>query len=119
MLEIATIEQIPPEGVRFRYKDGPFEEDGILLRVGENGVVAFKNECRHLPMPLDDREPGQIWDDRRAHLLCAAHGALYRPDDGYCVSGPCEGSHLRSLPVSVVEGRVLLDESKLGGFFNV
>lgn len=119
MLEIAAVDQIPPDGIRFRYHDGPFEEEGILLRVGAVGVVAFKNECRHLPMPLDDREPGQIWDDRRAFLMCAAHGALYRPDDGLCVSGPCEGSHLRTLPVEVVEGRVVLDESRLGGFFNV
>lgn len=119
MLEIATVDQIPPEGIRFRYHDGPFEEEGILLRTPAGGVVAFKNECRHLPMPLDDREPGQIWDDRRAHLMCTSHGALYRPDTGLCISGPCEGSHLRQLPVAVADGRVVLDESKLGGFFNV
>ena len=32
-------------------------------------------------------------DDRR-HLLCHAHGAIYRPSDGLCVSGPCVGASL-------------------------
>jgi nitrite reductase/ring-hydroxylating ferredoxin subunit len=119
MLQIATLDQIPPEGLRFRYHDGPFEEEGLLLRTRDGRVVAYKNECRHLPMPLDDRDPGVLWDDRRVHLVCSAHAAMYRPDDGLCVSGPPEGSHLRSLPILVDGERVLLDESKLGGFFNV
>ena len=43
MERIADAAEIPPEGLRFPYRDGPFEEEGILLRVADGGVRAFKN----------------------------------------------------------------------------
>jgi nitrite reductase/ring-hydroxylating ferredoxin subunit len=119
MQRLAALDEIPPRGVVFSYREGPFDERGILLRSADGGVRAYKNECRHLPMPLDDREPGDLWDPHGRHLVCNSHGALYRPDDGLCVSGPCEGSHLRTLPVIVRDGEVFLETDKLGGFFNV
>jgi nitrite reductase/ring-hydroxylating ferredoxin subunit len=117
--QLGKVEDIPREGVHFTYEDGPFEERGLLLRSGDGTVSAFKNECRHLPMPLDDREPRILWDSTGRYLECSSHGARYRPSDGLCVSGPCRGSHLRALPIVVEDGEVLLDTSKLGGFFAV
>ena len=119
MERIATLADIPSNGLRFTYNDGPFEEEGILLRIADGEVRAFKNECRHLPMRLDDREPRDLWDSSNRYLVCNSHGARYQPSDGLCVSGPCEGSHLRSLPVVIRDGEVLLDTSKIGGFFDV
>ena len=119
MQRIASVHEIPAEGLRFTYKDGPFDEEGILLALGNGEVRAYKNECRHLPMPLDDRDPGELWDPDRRWLVCNSHGARYRPDDGLCVAGPCEGSHLKALPIHVHDGEVFLDTSKIGGFFNV
>ncbi len=118
MQELARIADVPVWGMRFTYKDGPFDEEGILLQVADGEVRAFKNECRHLPMRLDDREPADLWDPDGRHLVCSSHGARYRPADGLCVAGPCKGSHLRSLPIEVHEGTVYLDTSRLGGFFN-
>ena len=119
MERIAALADIPTNGLRFTYKDGPFEEEGILLKVTDGEVRAYKNECRHLPMRLDDREPGDLWDSSNRYLVCNSHGARYQPSDGLCVSGPCEGSHLRSLPVVIRDGEVFLDTSKIGGFFDV
>jgi len=116
---LGRIEDIPREGLQFTYKDGPFDERGLLLRSADGTISAFKNECRHLPMPLDDREPRSLWDRTGRFLECSSHGARYRPSDGLCVSGPCEGSHLRPLPIVVQDGEVLLDTSKLGSFFDV
>ena len=118
MDRIAGFDDIPAEGILFDYKEGPFDEQGILLRTGD-GVKAYKNECRHLPMRLDDREPAEIWDPHKRYLVCNSHGARYRPDDGLCVAGPCEGSHLKELPVVVRDGDVFLETDKVGGFFNV
>lgn len=101
------------------YMDGPFETEGILILLSNGEVRAFKNECRHLPIRLDDREPSGLWDASGEFLMCSSHGARYRPDDGLCVEGPCKGSHLKQLPIQVVEGEVYLDTSKIGGFFNV
>ena len=119
MERIAALDDIPTEGLRFSYRDGPFDEEGILVRLHEDEVRAYKNECRHLPMRLDDREPRELWDSSGRYLVCSSHGARYQPRDGRCVSGPCEGSHLKALPIEVLDGEVFLDTSKIGGFFNV
>jgi nitrite reductase/ring-hydroxylating ferredoxin subunit len=116
---IAKLDEIPSTGMKFTYREGPFDEEGILVKMGGGEVRAFKNECRHLPMPLDDREPGDLWDPHGRYLVCNSHGARYNPDDGLCVAGPCEGSHLKALPIHVCDGEVYLDTSKVGGFFDV
>jgi nitrite reductase/ring-hydroxylating ferredoxin subunit len=40
------------------------------------------------------------------HLVCATHGALFRPADGACVAGPCAGDRLAPVDVEVREGDV-------------
>ncbi len=119
MQRLGTVAGIPEAGLTFSYRDGPFEEEGLLLRLADGTVRAYKNECRHLPMRLDERAGGGLWTADRRLLVCAAHGARYRPEDGLCVAGPCEGSHLRKLPLVVRDGEVWLDTTKLGGFFAV
>ncbi len=114
---IATAGEIPREGLRFTYKEGPFDQEGILVRLPGGQLRAYKNECRHLPIPLDDRDPGTLWDAAGSRLACSAHGALYRPEDGLCIAGPCEGSHLRELPLIVENDTIWLDTSGIGGFF--
>jgi nitrite reductase/ring-hydroxylating ferredoxin subunit len=119
MIAIARVDDIPPDGLRFTYPAGPFEDEGILLRLPDGAVRAYKNECRHLAMRLDDREPRHIWDDANRHLVCSSHGAAYRPEDGLCVSGPCRGSHLRQVPVVIRDGEVFVDTAATGAFFEV
>ncbi len=119
MRELARVADVPMWGMRFTYKDGPFDEEGLLLQLPGGEVRAYKNECRHLPMRLDEREPAELWDATGDHLVCSSHGARYRTEDGLCVAGPCRGSHLKTLPIEVRDGVVYLDTSKLGGFFNV
>ena len=104
MDRIAAVDDIPTEGLRFSYREGPFDEEGILLRLHDGEVRAYKNECRHLPMRLDDREPSELWDPSGRFLVCSSHGARYQPSDGLCVGGPCEGSHLKALPIDVQDG---------------
>ncbi len=70
-------------------------------------------------MRLDGREPATLWDDRGRHLVCNSHGALYQPEDGLCISGPCRGSHLREVPIVVRNGEVAVDTSSAGSFFDV
>ena len=67
----------------------------------------------------DDREPRDLWDPSGRYLVCSSHGARYQPSDGLCVGGPCEGSHLKALPIEVQDGEVFLDTSKIGSFFDV
>lgn len=53
-------------------------------------AYAYLNRCTHVPMELD-YQPNRIFDDSGEWLLCATHGAAYRPDTGDCGGGPCRG----------------------------
>lgn len=56
----------------------------------EDRPHAYLNRCTHVPMEMDYQE-GQFFDDTGQWLLCATHGAAYRPETGHCVGGPCRG----------------------------
>ena len=68
---------------------------------------AYINSCRHMVTPLDFVRHQFLSADGR-HLMCATHGALYEPDTGLCVDGPCEGQSLYSLPVVVDRGEIVV-----------
>jgi nitrite reductase/ring-hydroxylating ferredoxin subunit len=54
----------------------------------EGKVYAYLNRCRHVAMEMD-YQPNRFFDDTGLWLLCATHGAVYQPDTGACVGGPC------------------------------
>jgi nitrite reductase/ring-hydroxylating ferredoxin subunit len=60
---------------------------------------AYLNRCTHVAMELD-WQPNRIFDDTGQWLLCASHGAAYRPDTGQCAGGPCQGGLVK---IGVVE----------------
>ena len=95
---IAAVADVPTSGLGFRYTSGPFTEGGILV-LTEAGIRGWRNRCRHLAVPLDHDAPGRFVTSDRRHLVCGKHGALYRPEDGTCVVGPCLGARLRALPI--------------------
>jgi nitrite reductase/ring-hydroxylating ferredoxin subunit len=90
--------------IRFAFDRGGREEEGFLVRHA-SGFAAYRNRCRHADSPLDMGD-GEFFDDEGRSLRCRLHGALYRPDDGACVEGPCAGSALESFEV-VREDRTL------------
>jgi nitrite reductase/ring-hydroxylating ferredoxin subunit len=57
--------------------------------------------------PLDFVRYQFLTEDGR-HLVCMTHGALYEPETGLCVDGPCKGLSLYQLPVHVDGGEVLV-----------
>lgn len=70
----------------------------FLIRMGE-AVFAYANSCPHLGSPLDWR-PDRFLDRDGRHILCATHGALFRIEDGFCLSGPCAGERLRPVAIA-------------------
>lgn len=77
-----------------------------LFVVRKDGVLAaFRNRCPHTGAPLEWL-PDQFFDLDRSFIQCAMHGALFRPEDGYCVRGPCAGQSLDRLELEVRQGRV-------------
>lgn len=90
--------------------DGTPREALVLLDDGEQ-VRAYLNRCRHLPIPIDGGTRRFLDDDER-HLICRTHGALYRREDGYCVSGPCRGLSLHPIRFEIDdEGIIWVEET--------
>ena len=78
---------------------------GFVVRTGGE-VRGYLDRCPHADWPLAINDARRLTKDG-AFLLCTGHGALFRPDDGLCVSGPCEGRALQAWPVVVRDGVVL------------
>jgi nitrite reductase/ring-hydroxylating ferredoxin subunit len=75
--------------------------DAVVFFVRYGGeAYGYLNRCAHVPMELDWVE-GQFFESSGLYLMCATHGAIYAPDTGKCVGGPCRGGRLR--PVQVDE----------------
>jgi nitrite reductase/ring-hydroxylating ferredoxin subunit len=70
-------------------------------------VFGYLNRCPHTGAPLE-WQPDQFLDLDGAFIQCAVHGALFRPEDGRCVRGPCAGQALEPVAVVVRDERVLL-----------
>lgn len=77
---------------------------GFVVRF-QGRVRGYLNECRHVPSELD-WQPGRFFDRDGLYLICATHGAMYRPGDGFCIQGPCAGQRLVALTVEERDGQV-------------
>ena len=62
-------------------------------------VLAYRNRCPHLKIPLEWQEDNFFCKDTDL-LRCATHGALFLPENGQCVSGPCAGQALEPLDLA-------------------
>ena len=70
---------------------------GFLVNHGA-GHRAYVNRCPHAGTPLD-AWPNEFYTEDGRYLICATHGAVFAPDTGVCVEGPCPGARLEALPV--------------------
>ena len=53
-------------------------------------AYAYLNRCSHVPMEMD-YQPDRFFDSTGHWLICATHGAMYHPQTGACLGGPCRG----------------------------
>lgn len=105
-LDLCGLDDVADPGAKsFRFRDDEALFAGVVVR--RNGEIrGFVDSCPHAGWPLS------MMDDRYftrtgEHLLCAGHGALFRPDDGICVAGPCAGRALEPWPVRVRNRRIV------------
>ena len=98
------------KGVRFAVDEAGGEDKGFAVRhLGR--ACAFVNRCPHLGTELD-WEPGEFFDVAGVYLVCSTHGAIFEPDTGLCVAGPCRGASLERLAVREQGGQVYLLEDE-------
>jgi nitrite reductase/ring-hydroxylating ferredoxin subunit len=97
------------KGVRFALPRAGGEGKGFAIRF--DGVAhGFVNVCPHAGTELD-WQPGEFFEESGLYLVCATHGALFEPDTGLCIAGPCQGMRLQPLTVEESHGQVRFHES--------
>lgn len=75
-------------------------EIDVVLLARRGTITAFRNECAHQGLPLDNA----LVDEADGTLTCAWHGLCYDIATGECTSLP--GGQLEQFPVQVVDGLV-------------
>jgi nitrite reductase/ring-hydroxylating ferredoxin subunit len=99
---------VPEGGGRgFRLGDGAAQLAVFVIR-RHGALRAYVNSCPHVGTPLDFI-PDRFFARDGTHLLCGTHGALFRPEDGLCVDGPCAGKRLTPAPIRVAEGEIVVE----------
>lgn len=94
------------KGLRFTVRHHGRPEPAFAVRY-DGAVRAFLNRCAHVAVELDWME-GEFFDLSGLYLICSTHGAMYLPDSGRCVGGPCSGRALMPLQVEESNGQVFL-----------
>jgi len=92
------------EGREVVFGQEPGELRIFVVRRGPH-AWAYVNCCPHNYIPLND-QPDRFTTFDHEWLICSAHGAVFRYEDGFCEDGPCRGRSLESVPVAVVDGVV-------------
>lgn len=71
-------------------------------------VFVYENRCPHRGIPLE-WVPDQFLDSSNRLIQCATHGALFLPENGECIAGPCAGASLRPRASHISNGYLWLD----------
>lgn len=77
----------------------------VVVRRGES-VWGYLNCCPHNYIPLND-QPDRFVTFDHEWIICTAHGAVFRYEDGYCEDGPCRGRALEPVPVTIASGEIV------------
>lgn len=98
---------------KFKFQEGPHTVEAFLVRFGER-IFAYRNQCRHISLSLDWME-NEFFDKSERLLMCRNHGALFEPESGLCIDGPCRGSSLFPVEIDCAEtGEIRLSEMAAG-----
>src|SRR5207248_9831455 len=95
-----AVAEVPPGTTKkFRLECDGRRVNGLVVN-HDGAIHAWLNRCPHVGTPLDLWDNEFFSEDART-LVCATHGAVFEPDSGRCVAGPCTGDHLRALPLRI------------------
>ena len=104
---LCALDDIPDGGSKGALP-GPRGRDQIVLVRQGHRVYGYINNCPHYDRaPLGWKRDAFLSGDGK-HIMCAAHGALFRITDGLCEIGPCLGQSLQAVTLEVQSGAVFL-----------
>eukprot|EP00667_Euglena_gracilis_P014456 EG_transcript_14976 len=91
---------------------------GAFLVKRGGRLHGYRNWCPHIGLPLN-MFPDRFWNFDQQFLNCTTHGALFLPEDGLCVAGPCAGKSLRPVPLlQSAAGDILLPSPPMRSLLN-
>ena len=103
---LCRLDEIPDNEARgFPAAPGGFT--GLFAVRRGDRVFVYVNSCPHIGLPLEPL-PDRFLDARRQNIVCSAHGARFRVEDGVCVSGPCLGDALEAVEARIADGAVVV-----------
>lgn len=109
-------EQLADGGKAVRFSIARQGQTLPAFAIAHDGHVhAYVNICPHRGTSLD-WQPGEVFDESGLYLICATHGALFAPDTGLCIAGPCQGACLQKIPLKLDAGNVALEHDMLANF---
>jgi nitrite reductase/ring-hydroxylating ferredoxin subunit len=95
-----------------RYREFMVEASGetvFLVATRHRGEPrAWYNVCPHQGRALNFA-PDRFISDDEGRLVCCAHGAVFEPDRGRCISGPCQNAELKAVAISENAGEVMVE----------
>jgi len=80
---------------------------GFVVRRGED-LRGYVDRCPHQGLPLAQELDGYLTPDG-SRIACSWHGAVFDPDDGRCLGGPCAGARLKPWPVALRDGVIVTE----------
>jgi nitrite reductase/ring-hydroxylating ferredoxin subunit len=88
-----------------REPDGTETPWHILVVRWDKKLYGYVNRCPHQGVNLDS-ERNQFLDPNGTRLICGKHGALFQVETGECLEGPCRGTRLEPVRLSVLDGDI-------------
>lgn len=97
LCQLSDIEEGQAKG--FFLNDDGNDELFIVKHAGQ--VYGWKNACPHVnDAPMAWRKDAYM-DASKQYIVCFAHGALFKPESGLCVRGPCKGKRLEKVTIEI------------------
>lgn len=107
---ICHVDDIDNPGARgFTRGTGAHAFNFFIVRKGDS-AFAYVNECPHAFLPLN-RITTKFLTLNEEKILCAAHAASFRIEDGLCTGGPCAGKALLPIPLNNTAGALFIAEN--------
>ncbi len=98
---------------KFILRQSGREFEALLINCQGN-FFAYVNRCPHLGLTLDWVD-NQFFSVDKRYVMCANHGAVFEPATGECVWGPCVGTALEQLTLSIRGDKIFLIDSGADG----
>lgn len=96
-----------PDGAARGFPPAPGGFTGLVAVRRGGAAHVYVNACPHLGISLESL-PDRFLDGAGRHLVCTVHGARFRVEDGFCVSGPCAGDRLEAVEARIEDGMVII-----------